>query len=353
MKNDIYWNELWQDISDYGGHKSNLSKDIKVKFYDLFEAIIVKKGESFLTSKNLENEHLANDSNYAKRHYNDVKHGSRFELEFFCSKHNLYQYNQEIIVSLEDIDESDYVFLVVLYYSFNSKSILDVESWFECHNGILGFGLNKTSNYKEFLNALMHYKELFLDDIYKGLMLQLGGSHLLSNDFYQTNVNVEQNNLTLTQNNTIELTQEVHNYSEIIHNFYPDKDVELKVINLNDFILHNCVSSFDLMLKKLIKNNIIDTENVWQKDPLDLVALFGLFRSLGWCVGMDRRDVQSLRTFGEFLSTYFKVNSVTIAGYMKEKPIFSAINMHGKLFKDVFVEINWVNLKKTYPKLND
>jgi hypothetical protein len=353
MKNAIYWNHLWLNVTECAGKESNLSEDIKVMFYDLIEPVIVYKGEHFLTTEDLESEYIKNDSKYAKRHYFEVKHGVRYELEFFCSNHNLYEYNQELIISLEDIDESEYVFLVLLYYSFNSKTIIDVESWFESHNSILGFGKDKTSKFKEFLNALMHYKELFSDDLYKGLMRQLGGSYLLDSNVYNTNVHVEQNNLTLTQNNTIELTEEVHNYSEIVHNFHPDKDVELKVINLNDFILHNCVSSFELMRKKLCKNNIIDIENVWKKDALDLIALFGLFRSLGWCVGMEKKDVQSLRTFGEFLSIYFKVNSSTIAGYMKEKPISSAINNHGKLFKDVFVKVSWEKLNKIHPKLDN
>ena len=75
--------------------------------------------------------------------------------------------------------------------------------------------------------------------------------------------------------------------------------------------------------------------------------------TLGWCVGMEKKDVQSLRTFGEFLSIYFKVNSSTIAGYMKEKPISSAINNHGKLFKDVFVKVSWEKLNKIHTKLDN
>ena len=355
MKNAIYWNHLWLNVTECAGKESNLSEDIKVMFYDLIEPVIVHKGEHFLTTEDLESEYIKNDSKYAKRHYFEVKHGVRYELEFFCSNHNLYEYNQELIISLEDIDESEYVFLVLLYYSFNSKTIIDVESWFEWHNSILGFGKDKTSKFKEFLNNLMHYKELFSDNLYKGLIRQLGGSYLLGSDLYNTNIHVEQNNLALIQNNKVEVTEEFHSYNETVQNFYPDQEkiVELKVINLNDFILHNCVSSFELVRKKLCKNNIIDIENVWQKDPLDLIALFGLFRSLGWCVGMEKKDVQSLRTFGEFLSIYFKVNSSTIAGYMKEKPISSAINNHGKLFKDVFVKVSWEKLNKIHPKLDN
>ena len=169
MKNVIYWNDLWLNVTESGGKESNLPDDIKVKFYNLVEDVIVKNGEYFLTTEDLESEYIKNDSKYAKRHYFEVKHGVRYELEFFCSNHNLYEYNQELIISLEDIDESEYVFLVLLYYSFISKTIIDVESWFDSHNSILGFGKDKTSKFKEFLNALMHYKELFSDDLYKGL----------------------------------------------------------------------------------------------------------------------------------------------------------------------------------------
>lgn len=353
MKDTIYLNHLWLNVTESAGKESNLSEDIKVKFYNLIEPVIVNKGEHFLTTEDLESEYVKNDSKYAKRHYFEVKNGVRYEMEFFCSNHNLYEYNQELVISLEDIDGLEYIFLLLLYFSFNYKSIDDVEAWFETHNSILGLGKDKTLKFKEFLNAIMNYKELFSDDLYKRIMRQLGGSYLLDSDVYNTNVHIEQDNLTLTQNNTVELTEEVHNYTETVQNFYPDKekDVEFKVINLNDFILHNCVSSFELMRKKLYKNNIIDAENVWQKDPLDLIALFGLFRSLGWCVGMTRKDVQSLTTFGNFLSTYFKVNSSTIGGYMKEKPISSAINKHGSLFKDVFVKANWNKLKEHHPKL--
>lgn len=353
MTNVIYWNQLWQHVTEYGGKKTNLSDEIKEKFYDLIELVIVKKGDYFLTSDDLENEYTPLRSNYARRHYDEVRNHKRNKLEYFISKHNLYEYNQEIIVSIEDVDELEYMFIVVLYYSFNYKSIIDVGVWLDAHNSTLGLNKDGSSNYKEFLQVLVNYKELFLEDVYNGVVSVLGGNYLINADVYNTNIHIEQNNLTQSQINTVEVTEEYHNYNETVQNFYPDqeKEVEVKVINLNDFILHNCVSSFKLMLKKLRKKNIIDDENVWLKEPLDLIALFGLFRSLDWCVGMERKDVQSLIMFGDFLSTYFRVKSSTIGGYMKNKPINSAVKSRGKLFKEVFVSSNWDQLKKIYPEL--
>jgi len=229
MKNAIYWNALWLNVTEYGGQKSNLSEDIKVKFYDLIEKVIVKKGECFLTSEDLESEHLKKGSKYAQRHYYEAKHGKRYALEFFCSKHNLYEYNQEIAISLEDIDESEYMFITLLYFSFNSKSIVDVEAWFELHNSTLNFGKNKSSKFKEFLNAMMNYKELFSEDMYNGVIRQLGGNYLLSSDVYSTTIQVEQNNLALIQNNKVEVTEEFHTYNETVQHFHPDKETDVKL----------------------------------------------------------------------------------------------------------------------------
>jgi len=354
MKNAIYWNHLWLNVTECAGKESNLSEDIKVMFYDLIEPVIVYKGEHFLTTEDLESEYIKNDSKYAKRHYFEVKHGVRYELEFFCSNHNLYEYNQELIISLEDIDESEYVFLVLLYYSFNSKTIIDVESWFESHNSILGFGKDKTSKFKEFLNNLMHYKELFSDNLYKGLIRQLGGSYLLGSDVYNTNIHVEQNNLALIQNNKVEVTEEFHNYNETVQNFYPDQEkiVEVKVVNLNDFILHNSEPSFRKSIKNLREIGFADSKDVWQKEPLDLIAYFGLIRSLDWCVNIGKNAAKTKKEFGCFLSDYFGEKSSTICGYMKEDDINRAIVSRGYQFKNVFTQLNWRSLKKIHPEID-
>jgi len=74
MKNVIYWNDLWLNVTESGGKESNLPDDIKVKFYNLVEDVIVKNGEYFLTTEDLESEYIKNDSKYAKRHYFEVKH---------------------------------------------------------------------------------------------------------------------------------------------------------------------------------------------------------------------------------------------------------------------------------------
>ena len=355
MKNTIYWNHLWLNVTEFGGKESSLSDDIKVKFYDLIESVIVNKGEYFLTSELLEKEFSDNDSTYARRHYTEVKNGVRYEMEFFCSNHNLYEYNQEFVIELVGgVDESVYMFLVVLYFSFNSKSIIDVEGWFESHNSILGFGKEKTSRFKEFLSALMNYKTLFSDDLYKGIVRQLGGGYLLDNDVYNTNFHVKQNNLALIQNNIVELTEEFHTNNETVHNFHPDeqeKIVEFKYINLNEYIPLNNEWLFTQSLNKLKELSFIDDENKWLLKPLDLVAYFGMVRSLGWCVSIGKNEVKTKAEFGEFLSEYFCVSNKTLQGYMKDDAIDNAIVKKGKQFESVFNKHNWKTLKQKYPSM--
>ena len=53
MKNAIYWNHLWLNVTECAGKESNLSEDIKVMFYELIEPVIVHKGEHFLTTEDL------------------------------------------------------------------------------------------------------------------------------------------------------------------------------------------------------------------------------------------------------------------------------------------------------------
>jgi|GEM_PF-4797240 len=352
MNKDIYWNDLWLNVSEFCGKKSHLPESVKNRFYDLIEHVIIKKGDCFLTSEDLEREYVVKDSNYSRRHYDEVKKLSRFKRDYFVSKHNLYQYNQELVISLEDINDLDYMFLMLLHYSFNSKSIPNRLSWFEYQNSILGYSNDDSSKFTEIVEALMVYKQLLAEDLYKDTMRQLGGAFLLDGVVPQTNIQIN-NSIDFTQNNNLEINQESFTYNETVQNFYPDhkKDEVIPVISLNDFILHNCESSFKLMLDKLQKRSILDDKNVWQKDPLDLIALFGLIRSLGWCVEIGRNCSQSLKSFGEFLSTYFGVKTSTVQGYMKSKDISSAIDNRGKLFKDVFVSSNWNKLIKMHPKM--
>jgi len=354
MKNTIYWNHLWLNVTEFGGKKSSLSDDIKVKFYDLIEFAITNKDEPFIVTEDLEREYELQISKRVEKLYSEAEKVSRYRRDFFGNKHNLYEYNQEFVIELNGtVGKSEYMFLVLLYLSFNSKSIPNIESWFETHNSILGYATNDATKFKEVLNALLNYKALFSDDLYKGIVRQLGGGHLLDNDVYNTNIQIEQNNLALIQNNKIEVTKEFHTYNETVHNFHPaqEKIVEVKYFNLNEYIPLNKEWLFMKSLNKLRELSFIGDENKWLLKPLDLVAYFGIIRSLGWCVSIGKNEVKTKAEFGEFLSEYFCVSNKTLQGYMKDDAIDNAIVKKGKQFESVFNQHKWGTLKHKYPSM--
>ena len=355
MKNTIYWNHLWLNVTEFGGKKSSLSDDIKVKFYDLIEFAITNKDEPFIVTEDLEREYELQISKRVEKLYSEAEKESRYRRDFFGNKHNLYEYNQELVIELKGtVGKSEYVFLVLLYLSFNSKLIPNIESWFETHNSILGYGNNDATKFKEVLNALLNYKALFSDDLYKGIVRQLGGGHLLDNDVYNTNIQIEQNNLALIQNNKIEVTKEFHTYNEPVHNFHPDSnhnskdEIVILETEIHDFVQSDNLTKFKNVKILLFKNGFTDSTNTWQsKMPRSLVCLLGLLIYLEWWFPISRETTGV--GSGKFIASYFKYDYRLIETYISSREINESIRLFVDEFKPVFSDLDWEKIEKNCP----
>jgi hypothetical protein len=199
----------------------------------------------------------------------------------------------------------------------------------------------------------MNYKELFSDDLYKGLMRQLGGSYLLDSNVYNTNVHVEQNNLALIQNNTVEVTEEYHNYTETVQNFHPDsnhnsKDIVIRETEIHDFIQSDYLTKFKNIKIQLLKMDFIDSTNTWQsKKPRTLVCLLGLLIYLEWWYPISRETTGV--GSGKFIASYFKCDYKFIKTYMSTREINESMRLFVKDFKPVFSDLDWEKIENDCP----